>query len=101
MTMNKIESMNKLGLFVMMFVFFILIILSMFDPIKMITNALNCAKEADAASQRIFHIFDYPVENFKMESGCFNNIIFKPIKFSSSRNPTYKITNDFTLRTRT
>lgn len=46
------------------FIFFMLIVLNLFNPVKMISEAVNGTKAGEAASRRIFDILDYPEEDF-------------------------------------
>ncbi|MDY6934337.1 MAG: ABC transporter ATP-binding protein [Spirochaetota bacterium] len=65
------------------FIFFILIIINLFDPIKMISNSINNIKAGEAASIRISEILKLPVEDFYIGvNGHFNQSIqLKEISF--------------------
>jgi ABC-type multidrug transport system fused ATPase/permease subunit len=69
------------------FIFFILIVLNLFEPIKNISDAVNGAKAGEAASSRIFKILDYTKENFETGKDCdfkisiqLKNVSFKYLK---------------------
>ena len=68
------------------FIFFILIALNLFDPIKMISNSINGTKAGEAASKRIFAILEYQAENYKKGvPGKFNRSIrFENVFFQYS-----------------
>jgi ATP-binding cassette, subfamily B, bacterial len=65
------------------FIFFILIVLNLFEPVKNISDAVNGVKAGEAASNRIFKILDYPKENFLTgKDGHFNvSIQLKNVSF--------------------
>ena len=70
------------------FIFFILIILNLFEPIKNISDAVNGTKAGEAAANRIFKILDYPKENLEIGiEGTFNNSIeFNNVSFNYNNN---------------
>jgi ABC-type multidrug transport system fused ATPase/permease subunit len=70
------------------FIFFILIVLNLFEPIKNISDAVNGAKAGEAASSRIFKILDYPKENFETgKDSDFNmSIQLKNVSFKYLKN---------------
>lgn len=74
------------------FIFFMLIVLNLFNPIKMISNAINGAKAGEAASKRIFEILELPPENYKDGiKGSFS----KAIQF---KNASFKYADNYVLK---
>ncbi|MBN2403868.1 MAG: ABC transporter ATP-binding protein [Spirochaetes bacterium] len=80
------------------FIFFILIVLNLFEPIKNISDAVNGAKAGEAASSRIFKILDYPKEIFETGKSCsikksirFKDVSFKYLKDNVLNNINIKI----------
>jgi len=58
------------------FVFFLILVLNLFEPTQMISNATNEMKSAEAASERIFMILDFPTEEYqKGRAGTFEHSI--------------------------
>jgi ABC-type multidrug transport system fused ATPase/permease subunit len=77
------------------FIFFIILVLNLFEPIKKISSAINGTKAGEAAANRIFQILDYPLENpGKGSEGTFNNSIqFNNVSFQYSNIPVLKDIN--------
>ncbi|MCP4727837.1 MAG: ABC transporter ATP-binding protein [bacterium] len=74
------------------FIFFILIVLNLFDPVKMISNSINGTKAGEAAAHRIIDIMQFPVEDFTAGTeGSFS----KSIEF---RDISFKYADDFILK---
>ncbi|MDY6967510.1 MAG: ABC transporter ATP-binding protein [Spirochaetota bacterium] len=74
------------------FIFFILLVINIFDPIKMVSNSINNAKSADAVSERIFEIFDQPIEDLNLGiDGTFKNSI-------QFQDVSHKYNNDYALK---
>lgn len=70
------------------FIFFMLIVLNMFNPVKMISEAINGTKAGEAASHRVFDILDYPEEDFiSGTEGTFKTgISFRDVYFKFNDN---------------
>ncbi len=74
------------------FIFFILIVLNLFEPVKNISDAVNGIKAGEAVSNRIFKIFENKKENLEYGiSGSFN----KAVKF---KDVSFKYANDNILK---
>lgn len=74
------------------FIFFIILVLNLFEPIKKISSAINGAKAGEAAASRIFQILDYPLEDLGRGSeGTFNRSIqFHSVSFQYASFPVLK-----------
>lgn len=74
------------------FIFFIILVLNLFEPIKKISSAINGAKAGEAAASRIFQILDYPLEDLGRGSeGAFNRSIqFHSVSFQYTSVPVLK-----------
>ncbi|MFH0974732.1 MAG: ABC transporter ATP-binding protein [Spirochaetota bacterium] len=70
------------------FIFFILIILNLFEPVKNISEAINGTKAGEAASKRILKILDYPKEILEegMDASFNHTIEFKNVSFKYLNN---------------
>jgi ABC-type multidrug transport system fused ATPase/permease subunit len=77
------------------FIFFILIVLNLFDPLKNISDAINGTKAGEAAAGRIFKILEYPEENFQHGiKGDFNRVIeFSGVSFKYANENILKNIN--------
>ncbi len=74
------------------FIFFIILVLNLFEPIKKISSAINGAKAGEAAASRILQILDYPLEDLSRGSeGAFNRSIqFHKVSFQYTGVPVLK-----------
>jgi ABC-type multidrug transport system fused ATPase/permease subunit len=77
------------------FIFFIILVLNLFEPIKKISSAINGTRAGEAAANRIFQILDYPLENpGKGSEGTFNRSIqFNNVSFQYGTIPVLKDIN--------
>lgn len=66
------------------FIFFMLLVLNLFEPLKQIASAINGTQAGEAAANRIYQILDYPVEH--LEEGCEGTyeqgVAFSDVSFS-------------------
>lgn len=77
------------------FIFFIILVLNLFEPMKKISSAINGTRAGEAAANRIFQILDYPLENpGKGSEGTFNRSIqFNNVSFQYGTIPVLKDIN--------
>ena len=77
------------------FIFFMLIVLNLFDPVKMISNAINGTKAGEAAAVRILKILDSQAEDFQsgIEGTFKNKIQFDNVSFRYNDNYVIKNIN--------
>jgi subfamily B ATP-binding cassette protein MsbA len=77
------------------FVFFMLIVLNLFDPVKMISNSINGTKAGEAASVRILKILDAAPEDFTSGTeGTFKDRIrFDNVSFGYNDNDVLRNIN--------
>jgi len=74
------------------FIFFILLILNLFEPIKKISTSINSMKAAEAASERILEILNIPPE---INNSDTNGKIISAIQF---KDVSFKYRDEFILK---